>query len=101
MTAVRVAACGLITLLALGLGSIGAAAQETPDSGGDAPPTVVRPPDIVPTPNSGREPQSSTDPGGVAQYGVLVGMAVALGVIVLLVARESRKKRSTPEVPRD
>lgn len=103
MTPLRVAACGLVALLTLGLGSVGAAAQDSTGSQGDAPPTVALPPEMVPLPNSGREPQSAGDPGGVAQYGVLVGMAVGLTLIVLLVTRESRKKKGsgTPQVPQD
>jgi hypothetical protein len=68
----------------------------------DAPPTseAVTPlpvPHIVPRPNSGAEPKSATDPGGAAQYAVMGAIVLGLVVIVLLVARESRKKK--PKTP--
>lgn len=50
-------------------------------------------PSIIPTPNSGDGEIEDGDPGSAAQYTAL-GLTVAgLAVIVLMIARESRRKR--------
>lgn len=56
-------------------------------------PTVSMP-SIIPKPNSGAEPKVATDRGGWVQWAVMGGMVVALGIILLLVRRESHRKRA-------
>ena len=50
-------------------------------------------PGIIPEPNSGREPEVEGDPGTLSQYLVMVGIVAGIGLIVVLIARESRSKR--------
>jgi NADH:ubiquinone oxidoreductase subunit 3 (subunit A) len=61
----------------------------------------VTAPHIIPRPNSGEAPQHAGDRGSGTQYLVVAGMLVALGVIVLLVRRESRRKRPRPQASTD
>ena len=65
----------------------------TPDTFPDQTVPKVSIPSIIPLPNSGVAPKSATDRGGWAQYAVLSGIVVALGVIFLLIVRESRTKK--------
>jgi len=50
---------------------------------------------IIPQPNSGAEPSEAGDRGGALQVAVLVAIVVGVGVIVVLVVRESRRARRT------
>lgn len=77
------------------LAGVGAIASSGPAQESPAPtsPTVSMP-SIIPQPNSGAAPKTGTDRGGWVQWTVMGGMVVALGVIVLLVRRESRRKQS-------
>ena len=49
--------------------------------------------DIIPRPNSGRAPDSPNDPGGWQQYMVLGLIVAGVALIIVLVARESRRSR--------
>lgn len=49
---------------------------------------------MLPRPNSGQAPDSPNDPGGWQQFLVFGLIAGGLGVIVLLVRRESRRARA-------
>jgi hypothetical protein len=54
---------------------------------------------ILPRPNTGQAPDSPNDPGGWQQYVVFGTIVAGLGLITLLVIRESkraRQRRSTP-----
>jgi len=55
---------------------------------------LVTLPNIIPAINSGTAPKTSTDRGGWAQYAVLGGIVAALGLIGLLMWRESRRARA-------
>lgn len=75
-----------------------AAAQST----GSTVPSTTQPPDfipadsspsIIPNPNSGVEPTADGDRGSARQYVVFGIMIGGMCAIVLLVRRESRKKR--------
>ena len=48
-------------------------------------------PSIIPLPNSGREPERQGDPGSAAQYAVMGGIILGLGLIGVLVARDSKR----------
>ncbi len=88
-----------VLVMSLGWSTAVAGAQDgsTEITTTTAPVAGVPAPDIVPKPNSGRPPESATDPGGWAQYAVMFGIIGGLGLIVLLVMRESRRKRPTPQ----
>ena len=49
---------------------------------------------ILPRPNSGHEPTYQGDRGTGSQYAVLGAMILALGVIIALVTRQSRRSKS-------
>jgi len=49
---------------------------------------------ILPRPNSGHSPKSSSDRGGWEQYLVMGSIVLALGVIVLLIRRESKRSKT-------
>jgi len=66
---------------------------KVPDTFPDQTAPEVSIPSIIPQPNSGVAPKSATDRGGWAQYSVLSGIIVALGILFLLVVRDSRKKK--------
>ena len=87
----------LAALLVVATLTVAASVVAAPVAGAqDEPTTTFQPapsPDIIPEPNSGAAPRDENDRGGWAQYAVLIGIVVGLGVIVLLVARESRRKR--------
>lgn len=51
-------------------------------------------PDIVPEPDTGEEPEDPGDRGGALQVTTLVLVVVALGVVVAIVVRQSRRARS-------
>ncbi|MEZ5321189.1 MAG: hypothetical protein R2698_03745 [Microthrixaceae bacterium] len=51
-------------------------------------------PHIVPQPNSGHEPRYSGDTGSGAQLLTLVGILVAIGLVILGVWIDSRRKRT-------
>jgi hypothetical protein len=55
---------------------------------------LVTLPNIIPAINSGTAPKTSTDRGGWAQYAVLGGIVAALGLIGLLMWRDSRRARA-------
>lgn len=48
---------------------------------------------IIPRPNSGEAPTDAGDRGGILQGAVFFGIVAALGVIAVLVVRQSRKAR--------
>lgn len=48
---------------------------------------------ILPRPNSGSTPKSSSDRGGWEQYAVMGSIVAALGAIVLLIRRESKRAK--------
>lgn len=73
--------------------STASAQEKVPDTFPDQTVPKVSIPSIIPQPNSGVAPKSSTDRGGWAQYTVLTGIIVALGVMFLLIVRESRTKK--------
>lgn len=69
----------------------------TPATQPDGAPVTA--PHIIPQPNSGVAPQHAGDRGSGTQYLVLSGIVAALVACLLLVRRESRRKRSPR--PRD
>lgn len=79
------------------------AGSSTSAAGADTDPSLptssmpVVSPHIIPRPNSGAPAESATDRGGWAQYAVLGGIVLALGLIVVLVRRESLRKRAAGE----
>ena len=48
---------------------------------------------ILPRPNSGSAPKSSNERGGWEQYAVMTAIVVALGTIVVLIRRESKRSK--------
>jgi hypothetical protein len=52
--------------------------------------------DIVPQPNSGEAPDDPSDRGGWQQFMVFGLILGGMGVIVLMVVRQSRRARSAP-----
>jgi hypothetical protein len=50
--------------------------------------------DIIPSPNSGRAPEDAGDRGGALQGAVLLLIVVAVGGIVAMIVRESRRNRA-------
>lgn len=89
MLALAILTIGFITGAATPVG-----AQDT----GDTAPTVestipaIKAPSALPKPNSGAEPQFQGDRGTATQYFVMGGIAAGLGVMFLLIRRESRRK---------
>jgi hypothetical protein len=89
----------LQALAATVLLAVGAFTLACPAVGAQAPTTTIpadRDPgtdSIIPLPNSGREPVNEGDPGSASQYVVLGVTVVGMAAIVLLVRRESRRKR--------
>lgn len=88
-----------VLVMTLAWSAATAGAQDATTTTTTVPVAGVPAPDIVPKPNSGRPPQSATDPGGWAQYAVMFGIIGGLVIIVLLVRRESRKKRPQRPTP--
>ena len=60
------------------------------------PTTAETPPDfpLLDRPNSGRHPEHATDFGGWAQFAVFGGIVVMVCGGILLIRRESRRKRA-------
>lgn len=56
-------------------------------------------PGIIPTPGEGRAPEDAGEPGGAAQIALFFGLVAALGVIIALVVRSTRRSagRRTPD----
>jgi hypothetical protein len=50
--------------------------------------------DIVPEPGTGEEPEDPGDRGGGLQLMVLVLLVVAIGVVIAMVVRQSRRARA-------
>ncbi len=88
-------------IVALTVAITGAVSLAGPASGQSAPETTVVPlpagepagrPSIIPTPNSGGTVEPG-EPGSGAQYAVLALTVGGLAAIVMLIARDSRRKR--------
>ena len=79
-------------VVALALAGPAAGAQEPPST----PTTLVEVPtrDIIPKPGSGATPEDPGDRGGALQITVLVLVLLAIGTVVVLVVRQSRRARS-------
>lgn len=94
MTTLR-ALLGALVLCGLALGATPTAAQTD-----DAPPPTfentipVQGPRIVTEPNSGQVPTYEGQRGTASQFAVLGAILVGLTTIVLLVVRDSRRKRA-------
>ena len=99
---VLVAAVAALGVTGLQVDAAGAAMADAPvvqdqpdDQEGDAP-------SIIPKPNSGRAPETPGDRGGWLQLSLFAATVAAVGVIVLLVARDMRRarRRSAPGAQR-
>jgi hypothetical protein len=85
-------------LLGAVLALTGAATAPT----GDRPSTTTsttqpgyEPPHIIPRPNSGHAPTEAGDRGGALQLGLLALIVGGLGLIVVLIVRDSRRARAS------
>ena len=87
----------LVVVLLPALAVPGAAAQEPSEEPLTAP--TITAPTILPQPNSGEPPAFEGARGSTTQY-VVLGLTVGgMATIVLLVARESKRKRSPTAPP--
>jgi hypothetical protein len=87
----RMLVVALAVLLSLGV-------LATPAGGQDAGTTTttigqVPTQDIVPAPNQGAEPEDAGDRGGALQLGLLALLVGAVGTVVVMVIRQSRRAR--------
>jgi hypothetical protein len=80
----------LLAVLAL-TGTSTASAQEDPGTTTTSVSRADPNSDIIPEPDSGQAPEEAGDRGGVLQLGLLAVILVAVGAIVVLVTRESRR----------
>jgi hypothetical protein len=74
------------------------AATQEPSSGTTTTLVDVPARDIVPEPNSGEVPHDAGDRGGALQLAVLALVMLAIGGVVALVVRQSRRARAYPYV---
>jgi hypothetical protein len=91
-------AVAVVVLLAAVLTLSGASTARAQDEPGDPASTSTTLddgtlPHIIPQPNSGRPPTEAGDRGGALQLGLLALIVVAVGTIVGLAVRESRRAR--------
>ena len=82
-----------LVVLGLVLAAAPAVAQEPSSS---TTTTLVEVPaqDIVPQPNTGEAPHDAGDRGGARQPTVLVLVVLAIGAVVAMVVRQSRRARA-------
>ena len=81
--------------LALALTAAPACAQEPGTTTTSLPQVPTQ--DIVPQPNSGTAPHEAGDRGGALQLAVLGLVVVAVGGVVAMVVRQSRRARQTAD----
>lgn len=83
----------VVVALVLGGGAAGGArAQDGGNSTTTLPPLPDRP-GIIPKPNSGTSPDDAGDRGGALQVGLFAGILGGVGVIGVLIYRESLRNR--------
>ena len=91
MTVRRLLATLVLTVGVLALA--GPVAAQEPNATTTIPPGAEAP-NIIPKPNSGAAPQEAGDRGGALQLGVLALLLVAVGGVVLVLVRQSRRARA-------
>jgi len=82
-------------LLALALTAAPASAQEPGSTTTSLPQVPTQ--EIVPQPNSGTPPHDAGDRGGALQLAVMGLVVVAVGGVVVMVVRQSRRARQTAD----